>query len=109
MHSSRLPPRCVVSMWSSCRLRERSQNAMGVRYPSEDAALRGDHLQPHGLKLRKVGTDAVLGNQAVVASVIRFAHGGVDADLGGHAGDDQLRDATPLEDGVQIGGEEGAL
>ena len=93
----------VTSPSSAARMR------VGVRDPAEDAALRGDHLQPHRLELRKVRADAVLRHQAVVAAVVGLAHGGVDADLGGDAGHDELRDAAILENGVQIGGEEGAL
>ena len=48
-------------------------------------------------------------DEAVVASVIGFADRGIDTHLGGHPGDDELLDATVLENGVQIGGEESAF
>ncbi len=77
--------------------------------PAENAALGLDHLQAHGVELRKVGSDAVFEHEAVVASVIGFAHRGVDADFRRYAGDDQLLDAAVLEDGVEVGGVKGAL
>ena len=104
---------CVQLVGVSRRTCELSASAarmfVGVRYPAEDAALRLDHLQAHRLELGEIGADAVLRHEAVVAAVVGFAHGGVHADLGGHAGDDELRDAAVLQDGVQVGGEERAL
>ena len=48
------------------------------------------------LELREVRGDAVREHQAVVAAVVRLAHRGVDAHLGGHAADDELPDAAAL-------------
>ena len=39
----------------------------------------------------------------------RLADGGVDADLGGHAADDQVRDPLHLEDRIQVRGVERAF
>src|SRR5471032_1812561 len=83
---------------------DRLENLARVRHPAEDAALRLDHLQAHFLELRKVRADAVLRDQAVVAAVVGFAHGGVDAHFCGDAGHHELGDAAMLKDRVKIGG-----
>ena len=44
------------------------------------------------------------GHQDLVAPVVRLAHGGVHADLGGDAGDDQAGDVVGLQDRLQVGG-----
>ena len=71
--------------------------------------LRLDHLQTHRLELRKIRAHAILRHETVVAAVIGLADGGVHAHLRGHAGHDELLDASVLQDGVQVGREEGAL
>src|SRR3954454_5583472 len=60
----------------------RLQYCGGVRDPAEDAALGLDHLQAHLVKLGEVGCAAVRDDDAAVAAVIGFAHGGIDAHLG---------------------------
>src|SRR6476660_2117873 len=69
-----------------------------VGHPSEDPALRGDHVQPHPLELRKVRPDAVRYDNRLVAAVIRFSDGGVHADLRGHPGHHELSDSCRLQD-----------
>ena len=81
----------------------------GVGDPAEDAPLGLDHFQAGLLEFREIGTDAILGDDAVVTAVIRLAHGGVDAHLGGHAGDDEVFHSAMLKDGMKIGGVECAL
>src|SRR6516225_2916832 len=49
--------------------------------PTEDAALGLDHAQPHFLKLRKIGADAIGNDEAVVPAVVGLAHCRIDADL----------------------------
>src|ERR1700756_3965724 len=73
---------------------ECADDGLGRGDPAEDAALCLDHAQPHLLKLREVGSDAIGNDEAVVAAVVSFAHRRVDADLGGDPADDQLGDAT---------------
>jgi hypothetical protein len=73
--------------------------------PAENAALSLDHLKAHFLKFGKVRAHAVFGNEAVVAAIVGLAHRGVDADLGGHTGDDELLYPAILQDGMKIGGE----
>src|SRR2546428_91184 len=65
--------------------------------PAEDAALRFDHLERGGVKFREVGAHAVFRHEAVVAAIIGLAQRGVDADLGGDAGEDELADAAILQ------------
>src|SRR5690242_4668739 len=69
------------------------EEPLGVGHPAEDGALSLDHLKPHALELREVRRDAVRQDDRLVATVIGFAHGGVHADLEGHAADDQRLDA----------------
>ena len=61
------------------------------------------------LEFGKIGRDAVLEHQAVVAAVVGLADRGVDADFGGDAADNELLDAATAQDGVEVGGVEGAL
>src|ERR1700693_3402145 len=46
------------------------EEALGVRDPAEDAALRLDHRERGLLEIREVGGDAVLEHEAVVAAVV---------------------------------------
>jgi hypothetical protein len=71
--------------------------------PSHDGVLRLDHLQRHRVELCEVRAGAVGKDKAIVATIIRFADRGVDADLGGHAADDQLPNAVVAKDEVQVG------
>src|SRR6185436_8004099 len=75
----------------------------------ENAALGFNHLKSHFVKRGKVGAHAIGGNETIITAIIGFADGGVDADLGGHAGDDELLDAAILEDRMEVGGEECAF
>src|SRR5262249_15629949 len=75
----------------SCSCQSRKQR-FGRRHPAENAALRLDHGDASGLELGEVGAGAVFQHQAVEAAVVRLAHCGVDADLGGDAADQELRD-----------------
>src|SRR6516164_8168474 len=84
-------------------------DGLGRGDPAGDAALRLDHAQPHLLKLREVGSDAISNDEAVVAAVVGLAHRRIDADLGGDPADDQLGDAAVLQHRVEVGGEEGTL
>ena len=79
------------------------------RVPADDRALRRDHRQRRRLELGEVALGAVLDQQAVVAAVVGLAHRGLHADLGRHAGEDEVRDAARLQDLVQAGGPEHAL
>src|SRR6478752_4840154 len=89
-----------------CQLRKQGD---GIAHPTEDAALGGDHVESHALELGEVGADAVGQDQHLVAAVIRFADGGVDADLRGHAGDDELGDAGLSQDRLQVCAVEGSF
>ena len=83
-----LHPRSAMQLPSAARMRLR------IRDPTEDPALGLDHSQAHLVKLGEVRAAAVAGDDAAVAAVVRFAHRGVDADLGRHAADDQVLDAA---------------
>lgn len=76
---------------------------------AEHTALHFDHAQGR----RMVGgigrAAAVFEQHALEAAVIGFAHGGVHADIGGNAGQDQVVDAACAQDQFQIGGAEGAF
>src|SRR6266446_4897998 len=89
--------------------RECGDDRFGGCDPAEDATLRLDHAQPHLLKLREIRADAIGYDDAFVAAVVRLAHRGIDADLGGDPADDQLRDAAVLQHRVEVGGGKGAV
>ena len=58
----------------------------------------------------RVGRAGAVGqDQALVAAVVGLAHGGVHADVGGDAGQDQVGDAAGAQHQVEVGGVEGAL
>src|SRR6478735_3665324 len=90
-------------------LLERRDERGGVGDPSEDAALRLDHLQADALELGEVRTDAIGYDEALVSSVVGLTGGGVHAHLGGDPGDQQLGDARLDEHVLQLGGVERAL
>src|SRR5579862_6784858 len=55
---------------------------------TENAALRLDHGESGLVKFRKIRGAAVRQHDAAEAAIVGFAHGSVDADLGGHPGDE---------------------
>ena len=55
------------------------------------------------------GAAAILEQQALEAAVVGLAHGGVDADVGGDAGEHQIVDAALAHDQLEVGGAERAL
>ena len=61
------------------------------------------------MEFREIGPAAVGQHDAAIAAVVGLAHGGVDADFGGDAGDDQIVDAAILQREIEIGGVERAL
>src|SRR5664279_1215225 len=81
----------------------------GVADPAEDAALGGDHAQAHLMKFRKIRSGAITQHQTIVAAIVGFTHGRVDADFGRYAANEQLRDAAILEHCVEVGRVERAL
>ena len=81
-----------------------SSEGGGVRHRAEDAALHLDHLDRGEVVAVVGGAAAILEQQAFVAAVIGLAHGGVDADIGGDAGKDDVVDAALVEDQFEIGG-----
>src|ERR1700743_3358321 len=81
----------------------RFKNCGGVADPAEDATLGLDHLEAHLVEFRKIGSAAVGEHDAAIATVVRLANGGVDADLGRHAADEQVFDAVFLQDIAEFG------
>src|SRR4051794_30321397 len=88
---------------------QRRQQLRRMRHPTEDSALRADHLQGHTVKLGKVGSDAVFEHEAFEAAVVGLADRGMDAHLGRDPGDDQAVDASVAEYVLEIGRVEAAL
>src|SRR5260370_1242576 len=88
---------------------ERGKHRIRGRPPAEDAALGLDHRQPRFVKFRNVRGAAIGEHDAAVAAVVRLPHAGVDADLGGHAANEQILDPVPGQEGIQMGLVEGAL
>src|ERR1700722_8379436 len=93
----------------SALLCQRRDHVLALPHPAKNSTLGFDHFQAHLLKPGKIRSDAVFRNEAVVATIVGFAHSRVDANLGGDAGHHQFGDAVVLQDRVQIGGEESAL
>ena len=80
-----------------------------MRDPAEDAALGFDHGETGGVELWKVRGNAVGRHQAFESAIVRFAHRGMDTNLGGHTGDNQLPNATLFQDRAKIRREESSL
>ena len=80
-----------------------------IRHRAEHAALHLDHLDRCQMVAVVGGAAAILQHQAFEAAVVGLAHGGVDADIGGDAGEDDVFDAALVEDQFQVGGAERAL
>src|SRR5437773_1916595 len=74
--------------WRAVRVKRRD-DFLRHAHPTENTALRLDHLQPHVVKFRKVGCTAVGEHDAPVTAIVGFAYGGVDADFGGDAADEK--------------------
>ena len=100
------PPQTAASLARRLQRRERGRR---IRHPAEDRALRLDHREAHLVEFRKVGGAAVGEHDAAIAAVVRLAHRGVDADLGGDAADQQVLDAEIAQQRVEVGRVERAL
>src|SRR6202050_415593 len=81
---------------------QRRDHVLALPHPAENSTLGLDHFQPHLLEPWKIRTDAVFRNEAVVATIVGFAHRRIDANLGGDTGHHQLCDAVVLQDRVRI-------
>ncbi len=82
-------------------LLERFDHVVRRGGPTHDPPLGADHLQGRRLELGEIALGGVLDQQALVAAIVRLAHRGLDADLGGHARDDQVGDAERRQPGVE--------
>src|ERR1700691_3605958 len=80
------------------------QEIGGIADPTEDAALRLDHFQRDPMEFRKIGSDAVGQHQTVIAAIVGFADRGIDADLSGDPGDNELADVAVAQDAIEAGG-----
>ena len=67
-----------------------------LRDVANDPTLRLNHRDSRGFELGEVRGGAVLEQHALEAAVVRLPHSRLHADLGGHSGEDQMRDATGL-------------
>ena len=84
-------------------------SAVGGRDRAEHAALHLDHLQRVLVVALVGGGAAILDQHAFEAAVVGLAHGGVDADVGGDAGQHDVLDAAQPQHQFEIGGAERAL
>src|SRR5579871_205154 len=75
----------------------------------EHAVLHLHHLDRRRVVAGVGGRAAVLEQQTLVAAVVRLAHGGVDADVRGDAGQDQVGDPPLAQDEVEVRRAEGPL
>src|SRR3954447_12530972 len=89
-------PICCLLTALSCsrdaRTRQRREDVLRARHPAQDAALSLDHFQSDFMEFGKVRSAAIRRHEAPVAAIVSLPHRGVDADLGGHAADDQVVD-----------------
>src|SRR5262249_43787151 len=76
---------------------------------AEDAALHLHHLDRGEMIAVVGGAAAVFQQYAFEAAVVRLAHGGVHAHIGGDAGEHDVADAARAENQFEIGGAEAAL
>src|SRR6202008_3833339 len=81
----------------------------GTRHRAEYAALHLDHFQRVVVIAPVGGAAAVLQQHAFEATVVGLAHGGVDAHVGGDAGQHDVLDAAHAQDQLEIGGAERAF
>src|SRR6266853_5710806 len=88
---------------------DRGDERVTRAHRSEDATLHLDHLQ--GSKMIAVvgRAAAILQQHAFESAVVRLAHGGVDADIRGDAGEHEVANAARAQDQLEIGGTEAAL
>ncbi len=68
-----------------------------------------DHLDRGGVIAGVGRAAAVFEDQAFEAAVIGLAHGGVDADVGRDAGQNEVVDPARAQDEFEVGGAERAL
>ena len=85
------------------------ERLIDARRPADDRALRPDHGEGRRLELGEIALGRILGEQALIAAVIGFAHAGLDADLGGDTCEDELAGAEALQLLREAGGVEGPL
>ena len=86
-----------------------SIKAVEIRDCTENAALHLDHLE-RMVVISLVGRPAaILEQQAFETAVVRLAHRGVHADIGGDAGEDHILDCAQSQHQFEIGGAERAL
>src|SRR5207237_7999682 len=67
-------------------------------------ALGLDQLQADLVEFGKIRRAAIRQHHAAIAAVVRLAYGGMDADLGGDAAHQQIRDAAVLQHLAEVGG-----
>ena len=80
-----------------------------VGHAAEHPALHGHHVQRGGVVAGVGGAGAVGQDQALVAAVVRLAHGRVHAHVGGDPGQHDVGDAVGAQHQVEVGGVERAL
>src|SRR5262245_4033414 len=85
----------------------RLDEILGIRHPSEDGALRLDHLEADALELGEIRRHAVAQHDALEAAVVCLAYRGMDAHLERHAANHERLDAAVEKNLLQIGGVEG--
>src|ERR1700744_5458023 len=75
---------------------QRGQQRLRSGHRTENAALGLDHGQARLVEFREIRRAAIRQHDAAEAAIVGLAHRGVDADLGGHAADEQRVDAAVL-------------
>ena len=88
---------------------ERGAHRVARRRGAEHAVLHVDHLDRRGVVTGVGGAASVLEQEALVPAVVGLAHGGVDADVGGDAPEDDAFDPARAQDEVQVRRAEGSL
>src|SRR5205085_10093215 len=104
-------PTTSISIARMVRYRsiERGDQRAARAHRAEYAALHLDHLEG-GQMIAVVGrAAAILEQHAFEAAIVRLAHGGVDANVGGDAGENEVADLPRPQDELEIGGAEAAL
>ena len=107
-HADRFEPRAPGADGSAV-MRSPATKSVGIGDGAEHAALHLDHLDGVVVVALVGRAAAVLQQQAFEAAVVGLAHGGVDADVGGDAGEHDVVDAAQAQHQLEIGGAERAL
>src|SRR3569832_2807082 len=103
--------RAPILKFAMCRgwALDRTDQVGGSRHCAEHAALHLDHLDGVVVVVLVGRAAAIFHQHAFEAAIVGFAHGGVNADIGGEAGEHDILDAAHAQQQFEVGGAERSL